>query len=256
MIQQQALAGVGALIRRATAIRIDNTEPAVAAFFSRRPGVVEEDRRADIVFEILGHVIKVIDVVTVHPVALRHVQAATRNGAAAGKSEADKWKKYRDHFDLDNLNADFVPFAVETYGTFGKSAHELLEWCGRGAYPLAEVGDKVVDVDGRFGAFMTRAYALLSVAVAAGNTQRLEAWMQPKYSPDFPVMAVDPVAAAIMDDGLGNEERDEEDEEEGDEDEEVILNEGEVDGMIVDAEQRAEDLIDLIQAGVFSSRCH
>ena len=58
---QQGLADVGALIRRTTAIRIDNTEPAVAAFFSRRPGVAEEDRMADIVFEILGHVIKVID---------------------------------------------------------------------------------------------------------------------------------------------------------------------------------------------------
>ena len=81
-----------------TAIRIDNTEPAVAAFFSHRPGVVEEDWRADIVFEILDHVLKVIDVVTVHPVALTHPQAATRNGAAAAKSEAVKLKKYGDHF--------------------------------------------------------------------------------------------------------------------------------------------------------------
>ena len=62
-------------------------------------------------------------------------------------------------------------------------------------------------------------------------------------SPDFPVMAADPAAGVIMDDGLGNEESDEEDEEE---DEEVILNEGGVDGMIVDAEQRAEDLIDWV----------
>jgi len=46
-----------------------------------------------------------------------------------------------------------------------------------------------------------------------------------------------------MDDGLVDEGTDEEDEEE---DEEVILNEGEVDGMIEDVEQRAEDLIDLI----------
>jgi hypothetical protein len=36
----------------------------------------------------------------------------------------------------------------------------------------------------------------------------------------------------------------EEDEEDEEEDEEVILNEGEVDGMIEDLEQRAEDLID------------
>jgi hypothetical protein len=74
---QQGLADLGALMRRATAIRVDNTESAVAAFFSRRPGVAEEDRKADIVFEILGHVTKVIDVVTVHPVALTHAQAAT-----------------------------------------------------------------------------------------------------------------------------------------------------------------------------------
>ena len=66
-----------------------------------------------------------------------------------------------------------MPFAVETYGTMDKRAYELIEWCGRSAYPLAQVEDKVVDVDGRFGAFMTRAYAFISLAVTAGNTQRL-----------------------------------------------------------------------------------
>jgi hypothetical protein len=55
--------------------------------------------------------------VTVHPVALTHAQAATLNGAAAGKAEADKLKKYGDSFELDKLDADFVPFAVETYWT-------------------------------------------------------------------------------------------------------------------------------------------
>jgi hypothetical protein len=79
----------------------------VAAFFARSR-VAEEDRKAAIAYKARGHVLNVIDVVTVHPVTLTHVQAATRNGAAVGKAKADKLKKYGDHFDPDKLNADFV----------------------------------------------------------------------------------------------------------------------------------------------------
>ena len=53
----------------------------------------------------------------------------------------------------------------------------LIEWLGRLGFPLSEVGDKFKDVDGLFGAYMTRAYARVSVAVAVGNGQRLERWL-------------------------------------------------------------------------------
>jgi hypothetical protein len=36
---------------------------------------------------------------------------------------------------------------------------------------------KFVDVDGLYGAFISRAYARLSVAIAVGNCQRLEQWL-------------------------------------------------------------------------------
>ena len=51
-------------------------------------------------------------------------------------------------------------------------------WMGHLAYPLQEVGGKIVDVDGLYGAF-SRAYGRISVAVAMGNCQRLEQWLWP-----------------------------------------------------------------------------
>jgi hypothetical protein len=86
---------------------------------------------------------------------------------------------YRKNFILSQPGVDFVPFAVETYGTSCREAQEFLEWMGQLAYPLQEVGGKIVDVDGLYGAFISRAYARIAVAVAMGNCQRLEQWLSP-----------------------------------------------------------------------------
>jgi hypothetical protein len=56
--------------------------------------------------------------------------------------------KYRKSFILSQPGVDFVPFAVETYGTSCREAQEFLEWMGHLAYPLQEVVGKIVDVDG------------------------------------------------------------------------------------------------------------
>jgi len=101
----------------------------------------------------------------VHP-QLIHTLSSTKNGVPALAAELLKWKKYLKSFVLDNkLDREFIAFAVESYGTLGKAARELIEWLGRVGFPLTEVGDKAVDVDGQFGAFITRAHARVSVAV-------------------------------------------------------------------------------------------
>ena len=115
----------------------------------------------------------------VHP-QLLHTLASTKNEAPAIAAEKYKWDKYRGSFILDNKpDRQFVAFAIETYGTLGKAARELIEWLGRTGFPLTEVGDKVTDVDGQFGAFISRAYARISVANAVGHAQRLERRLRP-----------------------------------------------------------------------------
>jgi hypothetical protein len=129
--------------------------------------------------EALGHNKKIIDFVTVHPRHRPHTLSSTKNGAAAEYAAKGKMDKYRKNFILSQPGVDFVPFAVETYGTLCREAQEFLEWMGHLAYPLQEVGGKIVDVDGLYGAFISRAYARIAVAVARGNCQRLEQWLSP-----------------------------------------------------------------------------
>jgi hypothetical protein len=115
--------------------------------------------------------------VTVHPRHRPHTLSSTKNGAAAAYAEKAKVDKYGKNFILSKPGTDFVPFAVETHGTSGQNGQELLEWLGFLAYPLQEVGRKIVVVDGLYGAFISRAYTRLAVAVAVGSCQRLEQWL-------------------------------------------------------------------------------
>jgi hypothetical protein len=137
---QNAAAACAAEIRRNTAIRID-VHPAVADYFVRKPGT-NAHLEADLLIVVIDHVMKVIDFVTVHPQHL-HTLASTKNGVPAIAAEKYKWDKYRSSVILDNkLDRKFAAFAIETYGTLGQPARELIEWLGRSGFPLTEVGEK------------------------------------------------------------------------------------------------------------------
>jgi hypothetical protein len=108
------------------------------------------------------------------------------------------------------------------------------------------VGDKAVDVDGQFGAFITRAFARVSVAVAVGNAQRLELWLR---TPNLVagIQAIAPAAAAAMINldvaDMDADEDEAEDEEEG----EVVKVEMGVVGFAAVAAGLIDFFLDLIR---------
>lgn len=201
---QAAVRACATEIRPTVGLAISRKPPPVAQHFARNPASASQPNSlADMLVEAVGHNKKVIDFVTVHPRHRPHTLSSTKNGAAAEHAAKGKFDKYQKNFILSQPGVDFVAFAVETYGTSGQQAQEFLEWMGHLAYPLQEVGGRIVDVDGLYGAFISRAYARIAVAVAMGNCQRLEQWLSPLQTE-----AVLRVAEAPMDEGGEEEEED------------------------------------------------
>jgi hypothetical protein len=127
---------------------------------------------------------KGIDFVTVHPNHRPHPLSSTRESEIRQVREG-----------LHLVEAGYRLYCF-SHGTSSQQGQELLEWLGHLAYPLQEFGPKIVDVDGLYGASLSRAYARLAVAVAVavGNCQRLEQWLLPLQN--GPVLRV---AAAPVD---------------------------------------------------------
>jgi len=217
-------------IRPTVGLAISRKPPKVAQYLARNPDSASQPNAvADMSLSALGHDTQLVDFVTAFPQHRRHKLSTTKNGAAAEFAAKAKNTKYRKGFDLSTPGVHFVAFAAELpYGTVGQPGQELTEWKGHLGFPFQEVEGKFVDVDGQYGAYISRAYARIAVAVEKGNAERLLRWLQPLQTE--PVLRV--AAAPVI-----NVEEVDEDEEEGwrladeDWDDEEVLDEGIVDMM-------------------------
>ena len=106
------------------------------------------------------------------------VRHPKRPGGPAELAEKNKFSVYQNRFRFpDSANVKLVPFVLETYGTMGKHAQELITWIVNLAYPLVQVGrDQLEDLDGRQGAAYARAYGRIAAALAHGNGCRATRW--------------------------------------------------------------------------------
>jgi len=84
-----------------------------------------DDEHTDIRFSLGGQLVYV-DVTVVHPTAATYLARATQGPLrAAASAEAAKNRQYLARAEQEN--AQFFPFAVETYGGFGKLARQLVK---------------------------------------------------------------------------------------------------------------------------------
>ena len=99
-------------------------------------------------------------------------------GASAANSEKAKIKKYTDIYDFPaSKEIDFVPFAVEPYGTIGERGRSFLTWLASIFHPFqATRRSPRDDVDGLYGTFLTKAYYRVQVAAATGSERRFNLW--------------------------------------------------------------------------------
>ena len=123
-------------------------------------GVVENNRRGDIVAVLPRLELAAVDVVVTHAPAASYVAAAARAaGATAAQAEAKKRQRFKDDLP-DHAAFRFVPFAVESCGYMGQEAVRFVDRLGGIAASSGRIPK---------GAFVRWAMQLLSVAVQKGN---------------------------------------------------------------------------------------
>ena len=127
-----------------------------------KKGMVERQRRCDIVAVLPRLELAAVDVVVAHASAKSYAaEAAKTSGWTAARAERTKRTRFRKDVP-DHAAFRFVPFAVETCGYMGKEAVNFVN----------RLGDIAAE-SGRIpkGAFVRWAMQLLSVSVQRGNAE-------------------------------------------------------------------------------------
>jgi hypothetical protein len=118
-----------------------------------------------------------VDVATRHPATESWAKRGARNeaGKAANDAEHQKHLHYRDRLGA-NIGATFMPFGIESYGTIGKTARELIRLlCERASF----VGPQAV------AAVRRELTTNLSLAIQRGNALAIVAGLQAARSAEL-----------------------------------------------------------------------
>ena len=127
-----------------------------------KKGMVECQRRGDIVAVLPRLELAAVDVVVAHASAKSYAaEAAKTSGWTAARAEQTKRKRFRKNVP-DHATFRFVPFAVETCGYMGKEAVKFVNRLG----DIAAESGRILKC-----AFVRWAMQLLSVTVLRGNAE-------------------------------------------------------------------------------------